>query len=366
MTPSVARPPRPGRHATGRNYLATVQAHDGHWSPLWFGNQHRKEEDNPTYGTSRVLRASDPARGDTQPATPPGDRVAARTLKTPMAAGVAGGRRRRRLRRRRLRSNLWPAPYRLVAQAFLPVVRQTFLSVRRSRRSLNFLIQSRATDRQECLSHHRQECLCHWEGPKPHRPLTRESTRYPPRRRLADRAHRPRSLVRAHAHRLLFRQALVLGAVVSPDLDGRRPNRLPQHIASTGRKRRINPALCSAKLRLLPNPTDLTSRRMPRPCLWHGRRSRRYPLTDPPRGRIIPNVPKFRIDALGDLARQMEFTPQDARLRKSRLPKNFCTRSTRQRPTRGTLSSTASPATARGSTPKTCSPASRSSMTLAC
>ena len=25
-------------------------------------------------------------------------------------------------------------------------------------------------------------------------------------------------------------------------------------------------------------------------------------------------MPKFRIDALGDLARQMEFTPQDARL----------------------------------------------------
>jgi squalene-hopene/tetraprenyl-beta-curcumene cyclase len=48
-----------------RDYLAAVQGPDGHWSPLWFGNQHRKEEENPTYGTSRVLRASDPAREDT-------------------------------------------------------------------------------------------------------------------------------------------------------------------------------------------------------------------------------------------------------------------------------------------------------------
>src|SRR5580704_13396053 len=31
-------------------------------------------------------------------------------------------------------------------------------------------------------------------------------------------------------------------------------------------------------------------------------------------GRIIETVPKFRIDKIGDLCRQMGFTPQDARL----------------------------------------------------
>jgi squalene-hopene/tetraprenyl-beta-curcumene cyclase len=57
LPPSLARRVHAGiKRAQG--YLAAVQAPDGHWSPLWFGNQHRKEEDNPTYGTSRVLRAA--------------------------------------------------------------------------------------------------------------------------------------------------------------------------------------------------------------------------------------------------------------------------------------------------------------------
>src|SRR4051794_2488888 len=37
-------------------------------------------------------------------------------------------------------------------------------------------------------------------------------------------------------------------------------------------------------------------------------------LTDSSSGRIIRTVARFRIDALGELARQMDFTPQDARL----------------------------------------------------
>jgi squalene-hopene/tetraprenyl-beta-curcumene cyclase len=36
-------------------YLARVQASDGSWTPLWFGNQHAPDEVNRTYGTARVL-----------------------------------------------------------------------------------------------------------------------------------------------------------------------------------------------------------------------------------------------------------------------------------------------------------------------
>jgi squalene-hopene/tetraprenyl-beta-curcumene cyclase len=38
-------------------YLKKTQANDGHWLPLWFGNQDVKNEENPTYGTARVLSA---------------------------------------------------------------------------------------------------------------------------------------------------------------------------------------------------------------------------------------------------------------------------------------------------------------------
>lgn len=38
-------------------YLARQQRPDGSWLPLWFGNQHAPDDENPTYGTSRVLAA---------------------------------------------------------------------------------------------------------------------------------------------------------------------------------------------------------------------------------------------------------------------------------------------------------------------
>nr|MCU0711369.1 squalene--hopene cyclase [Pirellula sp.] len=41
----------------GWRYLARTQQSDGSWLPLWFGNQDRIEEDNPFYGTARVLLA---------------------------------------------------------------------------------------------------------------------------------------------------------------------------------------------------------------------------------------------------------------------------------------------------------------------
>ncbi|RMG32293.1 MAG: squalene--hopene cyclase [Planctomycetota bacterium] len=41
----------------GFRYLARTQRPDGCWLPLWFGNQYAATEDNPTYGTARVLMA---------------------------------------------------------------------------------------------------------------------------------------------------------------------------------------------------------------------------------------------------------------------------------------------------------------------
>ncbi|NQT11586.1 MAG: squalene--hopene cyclase [Planctomycetes bacterium] len=41
----------------GFRYLARRQRPDGGWLPLWFGNQHRPDEENPVYGTARVLLA---------------------------------------------------------------------------------------------------------------------------------------------------------------------------------------------------------------------------------------------------------------------------------------------------------------------
>lgn len=41
----------------GFHYLAKHQQSDGHWLPLWFGNQDHPREENPVYGTAKVLLA---------------------------------------------------------------------------------------------------------------------------------------------------------------------------------------------------------------------------------------------------------------------------------------------------------------------
>jgi len=41
----------------GFRYLARQQRRDGSWVPLWFGNQDHPEEENPVYGTAKVLLA---------------------------------------------------------------------------------------------------------------------------------------------------------------------------------------------------------------------------------------------------------------------------------------------------------------------
>jgi squalene-hopene/tetraprenyl-beta-curcumene cyclase len=53
-----------GLVAGARRFLVTSQRPDGSWVPLWFGNEHQAPgQENPVYGTSRVLLALDDARG---------------------------------------------------------------------------------------------------------------------------------------------------------------------------------------------------------------------------------------------------------------------------------------------------------------
>ena len=41
----------------GIRFLQNVQRPDGTWLPLWFGHQFNEDDENPLYGTSRVVRA---------------------------------------------------------------------------------------------------------------------------------------------------------------------------------------------------------------------------------------------------------------------------------------------------------------------
>lgn len=45
-------------------YLVRAQREDGAWVPLWFGNQHEADLENPLYGTTRVLLAGEALPGD--------------------------------------------------------------------------------------------------------------------------------------------------------------------------------------------------------------------------------------------------------------------------------------------------------------
>ena len=54
---------------SGFDYLAKNQRGDGSWLPLWFGNQDKNDDENPVYGTAKVLAAyRDAKRFDTQEA----------------------------------------------------------------------------------------------------------------------------------------------------------------------------------------------------------------------------------------------------------------------------------------------------------
>jgi squalene-hopene/tetraprenyl-beta-curcumene cyclase len=54
--------------AKGWHYLAEQQRADGSWLPLWFGNQDHPEEENPIYGTAKVLMAYRDAQREAHPA----------------------------------------------------------------------------------------------------------------------------------------------------------------------------------------------------------------------------------------------------------------------------------------------------------
>ncbi len=47
-----------------KGYLLKTQQADGRWVPLWFGNQKEENQENPLYGTTRVMRAAGGESGD--------------------------------------------------------------------------------------------------------------------------------------------------------------------------------------------------------------------------------------------------------------------------------------------------------------
>jgi squalene-hopene/tetraprenyl-beta-curcumene cyclase len=76
----------------GVGFLADVQRPDGTFVPLWFGNQHAPEEENPVFGTSRVIAGLAPVGGrDEAAAAPILDRALAWLLSAQNRDGGWGG-----------------------------------------------------------------------------------------------------------------------------------------------------------------------------------------------------------------------------------------------------------------------------------
>jgi squalene-hopene/tetraprenyl-beta-curcumene cyclase len=74
------------------DYLRRAQRADGAFVPLWFGNQHAPGDENPTYGTSRVLLAlHDLHARTTLAASGPRDAALAWLLRAQNADGGWGG-----------------------------------------------------------------------------------------------------------------------------------------------------------------------------------------------------------------------------------------------------------------------------------
>jgi squalene-hopene/tetraprenyl-beta-curcumene cyclase len=53
--------------ARALRFLGKSQSAEGSWSPLWFGNEHSPTDENPVYGTSRVIVALSDAGAHSQP-----------------------------------------------------------------------------------------------------------------------------------------------------------------------------------------------------------------------------------------------------------------------------------------------------------
>jgi squalene-hopene/tetraprenyl-beta-curcumene cyclase len=50
-------------HRSASRYLSRTQRREGCWSPLWFGNEHHPLQENPVYGTAKVVSATGDSRG---------------------------------------------------------------------------------------------------------------------------------------------------------------------------------------------------------------------------------------------------------------------------------------------------------------
>jgi squalene-hopene/tetraprenyl-beta-curcumene cyclase len=78
----------------GLDYLRRTQRHDGAFVPLWFGNQYAPGDENPTYGTSRVLLAMHDIRTETRlDVSGPRDAALAWLLRAQNPDGGWGGAR---------------------------------------------------------------------------------------------------------------------------------------------------------------------------------------------------------------------------------------------------------------------------------
>jgi squalene-hopene/tetraprenyl-beta-curcumene cyclase len=69
-------------------FLAGTQRQCGSWIPLWFGNQHAKDDENPTYGTAKVLIALNEFPANASPRIRP---LAARAAKWLLTAQKSDG-----------------------------------------------------------------------------------------------------------------------------------------------------------------------------------------------------------------------------------------------------------------------------------
>ena len=76
----------------GLNYLSRYQQRDGSWTPLWFGNQDDPLEQNPIYGTAKVLFAYRDLRRANAPAAAAGRVWLAAAQNADGGWGTAGGR----------------------------------------------------------------------------------------------------------------------------------------------------------------------------------------------------------------------------------------------------------------------------------
>jgi squalene-hopene/tetraprenyl-beta-curcumene cyclase len=75
-------------------FLAASQRPDGTWIPIWFGNEDAPEEDNPAYGTARVLLGLHASLGHGQAQAADCRRLAVRwLLEAQNADGGWGGSR---------------------------------------------------------------------------------------------------------------------------------------------------------------------------------------------------------------------------------------------------------------------------------